>query len=209
MSTRLRRIVRAVLQEDIAYKGFKMSASAAQTGGGARRPSSTASSAGGEPESEAQGAEGVVKLPYDTAPEQDIKFYKAVLRGIGAPESDNNLRFFAAWRQAEGANALFNPFNTTQPMEGATNYNKARVKNYVSEEQGIAATVKTLTNGYYKDIVADLRADSPANKTAANHTQLKVWGTGTLITKVLAGKALRPPPIARAKSAAQPQKPSA
>jgi hypothetical protein len=201
-------IVRGVLLEDTKFKGFEVGVQATKS---ARSYSSGSSLRGGEPAGEPAepeaGSSGptspdeVVKLPYDTAPQEDINFYRAVLRGIGAPESDNNLRFMNAWRQAEGGNALFNPFNTTQRAEGATNYNKATVKNYVSEEQGIASTVKTLLYKYYDRIVADMRADSPATKTASNHDQLKVWGTGTLISTVLKGKALKPPPIARAKKA--------
>jgi hypothetical protein len=196
-------IVRGVLLEDTKFKGFGVGVQATKS---ARSYTSGSSLRGAEQAEEpeekpAASPDEVVKLPYDTAPQEDINFYNAVLRGIGAPESDNNLRFMNAWRQAEGGNALFNPFNTTQRAEGATNYNKATVKNYVSEEQGIASTVKTLLYKYYDRIVADMRADSPATKTASNHDQLKVWGTGTLISTVLKGKALKPPPIARAKKA--------
>ena len=197
MSTSLQAIVRAILREDTDPAPFKRSSSSAS-------PVSQSDEAPAQAtQSSAQDTPAeVVKLPYDTAPQRDIEFYKAVLQGIGAPASDNNLRFMNAWRQAEGGNALFNPFNTTQKAEGATNYNKATVKNYVSEEQGIAATVKTLLYKYYDKIVADMRADSPATKTASNHDQLKTWGTGSLISTVLKGKSLRPPPIARAKQQA-------
>ena len=147
------------------------------------------------------------KLPYaSVVPSEDIKFYGAVLRGIGAPESENNLRFMSAWRQAEGGSARFNPFNTTQQAEGATNYNSAKVKNYTSEEQGIAATVKTLLLSYYSKIVADMRADSSAVKTASNHDQLRTWGTGMLISTVLNGSSLRSTPIARSGGAPLAQK---
>ena len=42
----------------------------------------------------------------------DDEFYKSILKGIGAPISDENMKFFYAWRQAEGGKAKNNPFNT-------------------------------------------------------------------------------------------------
>ena len=41
----------------------------------------------------------------------DDEFYKSILKGIGAPITDENMKFFYAWRQAEGGKARNNPFN--------------------------------------------------------------------------------------------------
>jgi peptidoglycan hydrolase-like protein with peptidoglycan-binding domain len=130
----------------------------------------------------------------------DDDFYKAILKGIGAPITDENMKFLYAWRQAEGARATNNPFNTTKTMNdpGSSIYNYAKVKNYSTPEIGIEATIKTLLLPYYTDIVNDLRDDAGAEQIASNHAQLKTWGTGTLISQVLKSGNINPPPIASA-----------
>lgn len=131
----------------------------------------------------------------------DKSFYENILKGIGAPITDENMKFLYAWRQAEGAKATNNPFNTTKSMKNDPNstvYNSAKVRNYSTPEIGIEATVKTLLLPYYTDIVNDLKNDAGANKIANNIKPLKTWGTGGLIAKVLNGRSISPPPIARA-----------
>jgi len=133
----------------------------------------------------------------------DKSFYSKVLSGVGAPVSKQNLLFFYAWRQAEGAKSTFNPFNTTQPKEGSTLWNclsrkngkcSGGVRNYKSREDGISATVKTITNGNYKCIVDGLKSDKGAAKIA-ECSDLKKWGTGGGITRVLKTKNINPPAI--------------
>jgi hypothetical protein len=125
----------------------------------------------------------------------DVDFYSEILQNIGAPVSDENLKFFYAWRQAEGATAAFNPFNTTQPMPGATKYNSVGVRNYKSAEDGIAATVKTLTNGRYPEILSKLKSDAGAVEIANSISDLKTWGTGAGVLRVLSGSTINPPAI--------------
>jgi hypothetical protein len=101
------------------------------------------------------------------------------------------MRLLKAWARAEGGTAAFNPLNTTEPWRGATDYNSAGVKNYPSGRAGIAATVATLDNGYYKGIVHDLRW--PHNYSARemverNAHEFDTWGTGAShVLGVLAG----------------------
>lgn len=116
----------------------------------------------------------------------DDAFYRAILEGIGAPVTNNNMAYLYAWRQAEGGKAAFNPFNTTQKAEGATNYNSVGVKNYTSAEQGVAATVKTITNGRYESIINSLKMDKPPMETA-EALVASPWGTSGLIKKVISG----------------------
>lgn len=124
----------------------------------------------------------------------DDAFYNKILAGIGAPVTPENRKFMYAWRVAEGGTAAFNPFNTTQGAPGATNYNTAGVKNYTSEEQGVAATVKTLLNGRYSEIVSALRAGGPgASVAAAQALARSPWGTGELVIRVLKGRGQRKP----------------
>lgn len=133
----------------------------------------------------------------------DKSFYSQVLSGVGAPVTKQNLLFFYAWRQAEGAKSTFNPFNTTQPKEGSTLWNclskkngkcVGGVRNYKSKDDGINATVKTITNGNYKCIVDGLKGDKGASKIA-ECSDLKKWGTGGGITRVLKTKNINPPAI--------------
>ena len=132
--------------------------------------------------------------------DSDIEFYKAILNGINAPITNNNIYYLYAWRQAEGGKASFNPFNTTQKAEGATNYNSVGVKNYISEQQGISATIKTISNGRYDQIISCLRSDADPKDTAKALID-SPWGTGELIMKVISGyqsgASPKPPPIKR------------
>jgi hypothetical protein len=90
-----------------------------------------------------------------------------------------------AWQQAEGGTARHDPFDTTEPWPGATDYNSAGVKNYASREDGVDATVKTLLNGHYNDIVTALRrGESPY--VVADLIGVSSWGTnGDTIKAIL------------------------
>ena len=46
-----------------------------------------------------------------------------------------------------------------QPYGASTKFNKLGVRNYESSEDGIAATITTLLNGYYPDLLTRLRSD--------------------------------------------------
>jgi peptidoglycan hydrolase-like protein with peptidoglycan-binding domain len=131
----------------------------------------------------------------------DEDFYKTILKGIDAPITNQNLLFFAAWRQAEGGKATNNPFNTTYNLtkdSNASNYNRVGVKNYSTPEYGIEATVKTLLLPYYRDLLQGLRDDIGASNLAAIDDELETWGTGELIAKVLnrSSDKITPPDIA-------------
>lgn len=61
------------------------------------------------------------------------------------------LSFFHAWQRAEGGTATNNPFDTTEPMPGATPYNTlaggGHVWNYPDQETGVLATFYTMIGG--------------------------------------------------------------
>jgi hypothetical protein len=135
----------------------------------------------------------------------DKHFYESVLKGLDAPVSSENLAFLYAWRQAEGAKATFNPFNTTYKKDNSTLWNCLRkkegrcvggVRNYKSEEDGISATIKTLKNGHYKCIVDGLKNNIGAKKIS-QCSDLKTWGTGGGVKRVLDGGKVNPPQISR------------
>lgn len=129
---------------------------------------------------------------------KDDEFYKRVLKCIGAPQTKGNMSFMYAWRQSEGGEADFNPFNTTKNMPGATDYNSHKVKNYKSMEDGVRATCDTLKISYYTDILNGLRNDVGLYELSRMEG-LKKWGTGKLVKKVasgyLAGATPKPKPI--------------
>ena len=138
----------------------------------------------------------------------DDEFYKSILKGIGAPITDENMKFFYAWRQAEGGKAKNNPFNTTQSKPGSTFYNclkkgvsgcKSGVRNYLSSQDGIDATVRTIKNGRYQNIINALKTGDNAEKSALA-LKSSPWGTGELALKVVrgynSGSSPKPPKIA-------------
>jgi hypothetical protein len=137
----------------------------------------------------------------------DDEFYKSILKGVGAPITDENMKFMYAWRQAEGGKAKNNPFNTTQSKPNSTFYNclkkgisgcKSGVRNYMSSRDGIDATIKTLQNGRYRNILDALKKGTSAEQTAMA-LKASPWGTGQLALKVVqgynSGSSPKPPQI--------------
>lgn len=122
-------------------------------------------------------------------PENDTQIFTEILKGLGAPVTEENLNFFRAWRAAEGGRALNNPFNTTLRRPGSTPYNRIQlesgstisVQNFVDQQQGIEATIITLSNPRYKAIIDALKKNQPALITANDpdvKSALATWGTG-------------------------------
>ena len=113
------------------------------------------------------------------------QFAVDLLGRMGMPETTENVRAVMAWQAAEGTRATFNPLATTQKSSGATDFNSVGVKNYTSYEQGLQATVTTLYNGRYEEILAALRDGSSA-KRLADAVANSPWGTGDGVNRVLA-----------------------
>lgn len=118
------------------------------------------------------------------------QFARMLLAEIDAKPRKRNLWALVSWMQAEGGSADFNPLNTTLEMPGATNYNSVGVKNYVSLDQGVKATARTLNYGAdrnlygYKPIRKRLRGLSSAALTL-RAVERSVWGTGGLALQCL------------------------
>ena len=152
-----------------------------------------------KPESESNTNSSNNSSNVKTITTTDDEFYKQVLSCVGAEPTKDNMTFMYAWRQAEGGKATNNPFNTTQKMPDATNYNSVGVKNYKSSDDGIQATCKTLNNGRYNDIVTGLKNDVGLAELSKMES-LDVWGTGDLLAQVangyLKGNTPKPPAIA-------------
>jgi hypothetical protein len=107
-----------------------------------------------------------------------------LLSALGLPVTSENLRALEAWVEAEGTDAAFNPLATTQAMPGATNFNSVGVKSYASYQDGLAATVRTLTNGRYEGILAALARGTSA-VDVAHAVAASPWGTGQGVLRVL------------------------
>lgn len=107
-------------------------------------------------------------------------FYINVLTSIGSLPTTNNVNILKLWQSYEGGNAKNNPLNTTYKMQGAMDYNTAKVKNYATEQDGTHATAKTLLLNYYKPIVKALKENKSIDYYRNNQDiikSLKTWGT--------------------------------
>ena len=102
---------------------------------------------------------GAVKYKtMDYTFEEQQKMYKDILAGIGGKSTKYNLLWMKLWRDAEGASATHNPWNSIDGTGALSKYNASPgVKNYSSYTVGVNATIKTLTNGNYPTIIKALR----------------------------------------------------
>lgn len=125
----------------------------------------------------------------------DNQSYVMILKQLGAPVTDENMKFLYAWRQAEGRLGANNPFNTSYNMPNSRVVNSHGVRSYATIEDGIKATVRTLnsTKYDYSCIVNGLKRNVGA-KNIARCGSLKTWGTGDLIKKVIDGYENGAPP---------------
>lgn len=96
------------------------------------------------------------------------KWATAFLGAIGAPVERNNLVVIVAWETAEYTSARWNPLATTYYERGSTCYNASCVRNYLSLEQGLDGTYKTLSQSGlgYEPILADLNHNADPMDTA-------------------------------------------
>src|SRR5215813_9952992 len=101
---------------------------------------------------------------------------------IQAPVTLRAMCAGVCWRVAECGAAVAaqgarnNLLNTTRALPGATDFNSAGVKDYTSAEQGVWATVLSLTNGHYDEVLELLRAGASAPEVLAAVGR-SPWGT--------------------------------
>jgi hypothetical protein len=127
---------------------------------------------------------------------------QAVLQGIGAPITHENVAFLQHWAFKEAGTAAYNPLNTTQFATGATNYNtfgdhgQFHVRNYPNEHSGLAATIQTLQNGRFNHILQGLQSGNPLSTGSVNVArELNTWGTIHFAEELSAGTWSPPPYI--------------
>lgn len=102
----------------------------------------------------------------------------ALLQAGGLVDDDGAVTAVVAWAAAEGSSAAWNPLDTTEPWEGATDYNSAGVKNYPDQAGGIAATLATLRNGLYGPVLTALSTSPVDAYAVARAVGETPWGTG-------------------------------
>jgi cell wall-associated NlpC family hydrolase len=133
-------------------------------------------------------------------------FADALLISLGAPTSPANVSSVVAWEAREGGNwhnsATNNPLNTTLPEPGSLPMNSVGVQAYVDWPQGIKATVDTLLNGRYSDIVGALQAGM--GLATASYPGLLVWSGGAYDRIGGAGGTVAVPVISPGASCAAP-----
>lgn len=102
-----------------------------------------------------------------------------LLQRLRIKPTNTNIAAVMLWMKAEGGNwknsAKYNPLNTTQTAPGSTSMNPVGVQAYRSWEQGMEATVTTLQNGKYANILSHLQNGTTGGILEAIDSS--VWGT--------------------------------
>ena len=109
-----------------------------------------------------------------------------LLTALGAPITDTNINALTTWQSREGGHwnnsASYNPLNTTLDMGNSQSMNSVGVKRYNSWDEGIQATVRTLTGASadsrgYSAIVNALR-NGASTQEILSAISNSAWVTG-------------------------------
>ena len=118
-------------------------------------------------------------------------FAAAVIKGLGGTPTPQSISNMLMWEGKEGGNwsntAKFNPLNTSYQEQGSTNFNTGKpgsgVQAYLSWQQGVDATIKTLTGAHaadrgYTNIVKSLTSGGASNADFFKLMQASSWDAG-------------------------------
>jgi len=138
----------------------------------------------------------------------------AVLLRLGAPDTQGNVTFMSQWHLHEQSSCAFNPLNTTLKRFGGTNCvhvsGATYVQRYPDATAGTSATVATLQEPQYADILRALKSGDPFAvfyaQSVAN--DLRTWGSGTFATWYLNHLTAQPAPPPPTSSGATPPTPA-
>jgi hypothetical protein len=115
--------------------------------------------------------------------EETNLFLSDILKGIGITSPNIfQIQFMRIWRQHEGGQAAWNPFNTTLKLFGSTRYNFVPVRNYSRRDLGLQATIITLKNGRYGNVITaikNIKTQTDINK-AIEAVNVSPWGSKIL-----------------------------
>lgn len=109
-----------------------------------------------------------------------VAFLIDVLKGIGIPNPNQyQIAFIKAWRQHEGGQASWNPFNSTKVVPGSKTYNHANVQNYPSRAAGLKATIDTLNLSFYSKVIKAIKEikDEKGINKAMEAVNDSPWGS--------------------------------
>jgi len=105
------------------------------------------------------GPPGVAQPSY--LPNSFETWARNILKAMGMDDDPNPVVAVVCWIAGEApatpTGAQNNPMNSTQQISGSTDFNSVGVQNYKTKEDGLKATVQTIRNGRYDDIIAALR----------------------------------------------------
>ena len=107
-------------------------------------------------------------------------FLNQVLKGIGITNPNpSQTKFMLIWRQVESGQAAWNPLNTSLKTQESLIYNTDNVQNYPNQNIGIKATIDTLKEPRYTNIVSSIKNIKTDNniKPAMQAVQNSRWGT--------------------------------
>lgn len=105
------------------------------------------------------------------------EFTRAVLIRLSAPIDGMRLAFGVAWAAYESTDAKNNPWATTEKVTGSTKFNDDGVQNYETFEQGVDATVATLLQVPYAQLVRDLRNPDASLRELRGALNASPWGS--------------------------------
>lgn len=111
-----------------------------------------------------------------------------VYKKLEAPVNTARINFGVTWAAFENTEATNNPWATTEPFEGSSDFNEAGVKNYATFENGVDATVETLLLPAYEHFVTLLRNPDVSVMELLNALDGSPWGsnpTGQLYEDVV------------------------
>lgn len=112
------------------------------------------------------------------------EFAVAFLNALSIPVNYDNVASIVAWESMENAGAANNPLATERIMnQGESDYNTEGVKNYPTFSVGLEATVQTILNGYYADLLYELRYGNFQSITTAIDNS--PWGTRGVNTVIV------------------------
>jgi hypothetical protein len=124
---------------------------------------------------------------------ETVSFMTDVLKGLGITNpNEYQIQFMVSWRQHEGAQAAWNPLNSTIKKPGATIYNYATVKNYPDRATGLSATIDTLKLKYYikvRKAIKDIKVENDIDK-AMQAVNDSPWGSNFIPPKAGSWKRL-------------------
>ncbi len=97
------------------------------------------------------------------------------IEGLGYQPTFERVHAITAWAAAENTQAAYNPLATTYAVYGATDFNSANVRNFVTLSDGLAASLLTIGNGLYTKIFDAIYSNS--SLAIANAIDSSPWGT--------------------------------